>query len=222
MGGQLAVVTTLRARLPRATVTGGGADAAASFASLQTRRVDWTRGTPGERAAREASFRAAVAPRGALLLSNARRELPSESLRGVAWLANNIIDLTKSSEDKIGISSSGGRGGRRRAAPTFFGDAGIRDALETNALEQLALVAAVTRLDAMQAGGRAESDVGAIQRAVAVTAVASALGWALAEGLRRDARRRFGPTTSRSARTPVTLLLGAHAAPHQHARTRQE
>ena len=137
-------------------------------------------------------------------------------------MVNSIIDLIKSSEDEIGISSSGGRGGRRRAAPTFFGDAGIRDALETNALEQLALVAAVTRLDAMQAGGRAESDVGAIQRAVAVTAVASALGWALAEGLRRDARRRFGPTTSRSARTPVTLLLGAHAAPHQHARTRQE
>jgi hypothetical protein len=60
----LAVVTTLRARLPRATVAGGGA---ASFAPLQTWRADWTRGTPSKRAARDASFRAAVAPRGALL-----------------------------------------------------------------------------------------------------------------------------------------------------------
>jgi hypothetical protein len=120
-------------------------------------------------------------------------------------LVNSIIDLIKSSEDEIGISSSGGRGGRRRATPTFFGDAGIRDALETNALEQLALVAAVTRLDAMQAGGRAESDVGAIQRAVAVAAVTSALGWALAEGLRRDAEavRTYDLTLGANPGDPV-------------------
>ena len=122
---------------------------------------DWTRGTPGERAARGTSFSVALASRGALLLDNARRELPSESQFGAAWLVNSIVDLIKSSEDEIGFSSNGSRGGRCRATTVFFGDAGIRADFETDALEQLALEAPVARLDAMQADGRAEADVGA-------------------------------------------------------------